>query len=1003
MATKKAFVAKHGLNVGSNVVFGKNNKLHANNAITSGTITDAMLAGSPVDNSAKINQVEANLLTTNTAIRSITTANETARDTSVTSAIAAQEVLSAAARAVIQTDVDTKFNTSGGTIAGATEVTGHVTPSANNTYDLGSPAMVWRDVHIGPGSLYVNGSKVIEDSAGTIIVSADLDQSLTVKTQGTGETTLQSASGVNLTATGSADVTITTTSGNIEAKGNLQILTGKKITDSASTKIEFGDNIDMNNNKVTEVATPTSGTDAANKTYVDTAVADVVNSAPAALDTLNELSAALGADANFATTVSTNLGQKLGSTASVTLSGDVSGTASFSANAVSITTVIADDSHNHVISNVDGLQTALDTKATSATVSTNETNRDASVTSAIAAQEVLSAAARSTIQSDVDTKATSATVAANETARDTSEAAAIAAQEVLSAAARSAIQSDVNANELSSDNSHTAATTDRALIRSEMATNETARDTSEAAAISTAVANLVDVAPAALDTLNELAASLNDDADFAGTMTTALGSATTDRAAIRSEVAANETARDASVTSAIAAQEVTSAAARSTIQSDVDANELSSDNSHIAATTDRALIRSEMATNETNRDSSVTSAIATQEALSLTARNAIQSDVDANESSSDSSHSSATTDRALIRTEMASNETARDSSVTSAIAAQEVLSAAARAVIQTDVNTKTTSGYVDTQITNLIGGAPGTLDTLNELAAAINDDSAYASTLTTALATKTAKTSNQSLGSAADVMTISGHTITLARGDGTTDAVTVPDNNTTYSVTNGQLSEINFTSADNTKLDGIATGATNVTNNNQLTNGAGYITGYTDTNTTYSAGAGLDLSGTTFSVETDLRDGITHIGRDSNDYINIATTTQSFFLDGGERMRVVNNGDIHADGDMIAYSTTISDKRLKENIQTIEGAVDKVKQLTGCTFTYIADGKESAGLIAQDVEKVLPSAVSEKELPLKMDDGIAYKTVQYDQTIGLLVEAIKEQQVQIEELQAKLK
>jgi len=113
------------------------------------------------------------------------------------------------------------------------------------------------------------------------------------------------------------------------------------------------------------------------------------------------------------------------------------------------------------------------------------------------------------------------------------------------------------------------------------------------------------------------------------------------------------------------------------------------------------------------------------------------------------------------------------------------------------------------------------------------------------------------------------------------------------------------------------------------------------------------------------------------------------------------NGDFHADGDVIAYSTTISDERLKENIQPIDDALAKVKQLKGCTFTYTADGKESAGLIAQDVEKVLPSAVSEKELPLKQDDGKEYKVLQYDQTIGLLVEAIKELSAKVEELENK--
>ena len=89
-----------------------------------------------------------------------------------------------------------------------------------------------------------------------------------------------------------------------------------------------------------------------------------------------------------------------------------------------------------------------------------------------------------------------------------------------------------------------------------------------------------------------------------------------------------------------------------------------------------------------------------------------------------------------------------------------------------------TETYVDNEITALVGGAPGALDTLNELAAAVNDDSSFASSVTTSLGTKVAKTSNQALSSAANALTISGSTITLARGDSTTDTVTVPDNNT---------------------------------------------------------------------------------------------------------------------------------------------------------------------------------------------------------------------------------
>ena len=127
----------------------------------------------------------------------------------------------------------------------------------------------------------------------------------------------------------------------------------------------------------------------------------------------------------------------------------------------------------------------------------------------------------------------------------------------------------------------------------------------------------------------------------------------------------------------------------------------------------------------------------------------------------------------------------------------------------------------------------------------------------------------------------------------------------------------------------------------------------------------------------------------------------SFFTANAEDMRLEDDGDLHVDKDVIAFSTTISDERLKENIQPIEDALSKVGQLNGVTFTYKADGKESAGLIAQDVEKVLPSAITEKQLPLKVDDGNEYKVLQYDQTIGLLVEAIKELTAKVEELENK--
>jgi len=127
-------------------------------------------------------------------------------------------------------------------------------------------------------------------------------------------------------------------------------------------------------------------------------------------------------------------------------------------------------------------------------------------------------------------------------------------------------------------------------------------------------------------------------------------------------------------------------------------------------------------------------------------------------------------------------------------------------------------------------------------------------------------------------------------------------------------------------------------------------------------------------------------------FYNSATGTQT------ERMRLETDGDLHVDGNVVAYSTTISDIRLKKDVAPIEDAVTKVQQLNGCTFTYLKDDRKSAGLIAQDVEKVLPSAVIEDKPVFHGEEGETYKTVQYDQVIGLLVEAVKELKAEIEEL-----
>ena len=162
---------------------------------------------------------------------------------------------------------------------------------------------------------------------------------------------------------------------------------------------------------------------------------------------------------------------------------------------------------------------------------------------------------------------------------------------------------------------------------------------------------------------------------------------------------------------------------------------------------------------------------------------------------------------------------------------------------------------------------------------------------------------------------------------------------------------------------------------------------------------GFDVSGSnntaTIKLHNDRRSQYSnediYIGGNTHDYIFAdASHGLRFYTANAEEMRLEDDGDLHVDGDVIAFSTTVSDERLKENIQVVDNALDKVSQLKGVTFDWKKDGEHSAGLIAQDVEKVLPSAVKEKGLPFKANDDQEYKTVEYSQVTSLLVEAIKE-------------
>ena len=142
----------------------------------------------------------------------------------------------------------------------------NLVPDSDNVYTLGSPDKVWKDVYIGPGSLYIGGQKVIEDNSGTITINADPNQNLTVQTTGTG--------GLNVQSTGSGGISIDAASESVQVKSDMVVSVGKTITTVGGAATKFGGDIDMQTNTVSGLGAPSMDADAATKLYVDDRIAE---------------------------------------------------------------------------------------------------------------------------------------------------------------------------------------------------------------------------------------------------------------------------------------------------------------------------------------------------------------------------------------------------------------------------------------------------------------------------------------------------------------------------------------------------------------------------------------------------------------------------------------------------------------------------------------------------------------------------------------------------------
>ncbi len=110
------------------------------------------------------------------------------------------------------------------------------------------------------------------------------------------------------------------------------------------------------------------------------------------------------------------------------------------------------------------------------------------------------------------------------------------------------------------------------------------------------------------------------------------------------------------------------------------------------------------------------------------------------------------------------------------------------------------------------------------------------------------------------------------------------------------------------------------------------------------------------------------------------------------------SGNFIAKGNVTAYGT-VSDIRLKENIKVIPNALEKVQKLRGVTFNYKEDNNRSTGLIAQELQEILPEVVYETE---NIDTQEKHYAVRYGNITGLLVEAIKELKSEVDDLKTQL-
>jgi len=196
--------------------------------------------------------------------------------------------------------------------------------------------------------------------------------------------------------------------------------------------------------------------------------------------------------------------------------------------------------------------------------------------------------------------------------------------------------------------------------------------------------------------------------------------------------------------------------------------------------------------------------------------------------------------------------------------------------------------------------------------------------------------------------------------------------------------------------DNISTYLTDYVTNKILT---ATLQNYVTNTALATALANIDLSEyvSTTVLNTTLEDYTSNVSANSNTPFNsirvvgTGTTPADKFIDASNGyFRIMDNTDagnalmtIDTSGNLVALAnlTAYSDIKLKKDLKVIEDSISKIKQLTGYTYTRIDTGERQSGLIAQDIQKVLPEVV------INNNDTLS---VAYGNMMGIIVEAIKD-------------